>query len=88
MILSELIAYLAERKCAALPDISLRLGSDPEAVRMMLSMLERRGQVRKLPTGSACTGGCSRCDPTSIEIYEWLDIGGPKGGRAQRISPA
>gem|GEM_PF-2261003 len=39
---------------------------------MILTLLERKGQVRKLPGGTACSGGYSRCDQTSIEIYEWL----------------
>lgn len=77
MILSQLTAYLAERKRAPLIDISHRLGSDPEALRMMLRMLERKGRVRKLPGpgGIACTGGCDKCDPLSVEVYEWSGDG-------------
>lgn len=78
MILSDLTTYLADRQRAALTDISHRYGSDPDALRMMLSMLERKGLVRKLPTGTACGGGCSSCDPGSIENYEWLDTGAVK----------
>ena len=73
MILSELTAYLAEQKRAALIDISHRLGSDPDALRMMLSTLERKGRVRKLPAETACKGGCCKCDPATIEIYEWVE---------------
>ncbi|MCB2264031.1 MAG: FeoC-like transcriptional regulator [Candidatus Thiosymbion ectosymbiont of Robbea hypermnestra] len=73
MILSQLTAYLAERKRATPRDISHRLGSDPQALRMMLGMLERKGRVRKLPGpgGIACTGGCDKCDPSAIKVYEW-----------------
>lgn len=71
MILSELTDYLAEQKRAALIDISHYLGSDPEAVRRMLSMLERKGRVRKMPAGTTCAEGCCKCDAASIEIYEW-----------------
>ena len=71
MILSELTAYLAEQKRAALIDLSRRFGSDPQALRGMLSILERKGRVRKLPMGTACGDGCTQCDPASIEIYEW-----------------
>lgn len=73
MILSNLTDYLAEHKRAALTDISYHFDSDPEALRMMLSMLERKGRVRKLPAGTICGGGCSKCEPASIEIYEWVD---------------
>jgi hypothetical protein len=76
MILSDLTAYLAEQKRAALIDISHRLGSDPDALRMMLAMLERKGRVRKLPEGTLCAGGCTECDPASLEIYEWVQTDG------------
>jgi len=72
MILSELTAYLAEHKRVALTDMAYRLGSDPEALRGMLIILERKGRIRKLPAGIACGGGCSKCDSASIEIYEWV----------------
>jgi hypothetical protein len=78
MILSELTAYLAERKRVALTDLSHRFDSDPEALHGMLSMLERKGRARKLPAGATCGGGCCNCDPASIEIYEWVDIGAKK----------
>ncbi|WP_133510070.1 FeoC-like transcriptional regulator [Candidatus Thiosymbion oneisti] len=71
MILSELTAYLAERKRASLIDLSHRFGSDPEALRGMLAILERKGRARRLPAGTTCSG-CSKCDPASIEIYEWV----------------
>jgi len=68
MILSRLTAYLAERKQAALIDISHHLGADLETLRMMLTLLERKGRVRKLPGGTLCPGGCNRCDPMSVEL--------------------
>lgn len=73
MILSELTAYLAAQKRAALLDLSYRFDSDPQALRAMLAVLERKGRVRKLPGGTACGGGCSKCDPASIELYEWVE---------------
>jgi putative ferrous iron transport protein C len=75
LILSELTSYLAEQKRAALLDISNRFGSSPEALRMMLSVLERKGRVRKMPAGTPCGGGCSKCDPALVEIYEWVGTG-------------
>lgn len=73
MILSELTTYLAEQKRVALIDLSHRFGSDPEALRGMLAVLERKGRARRLPAGTACGGGCSKCDPASVEIYEWVE---------------
>lgn len=73
MILSELTNYLAEQRRAALIDLSHHFRSDPEALRGMLSLLERKGRIRKLPTGTPCSSGCGKCDSASIEIYEWVD---------------
>ena len=73
MILSELTAYLAAQKRASLIDLSHRFGSDPEALRGMLTVLERKGRARRLPAGTTCGDGCCKCDPASIEIYEWVE---------------
>lgn len=73
MILSRVNDYLRERRRATLTDMALGLGATPDALRDMLAILERKGRVRRLPTGTACGGGCSKCDPSSIELYEWMD---------------
>ena len=77
MILSELRTYLAEHQRVALIDLAHRFDTDSDALRGMLTTLERKGRVRKLPTGSACGGGCSKCDPASLEIYEWITTDAP-----------
>ena len=48
------------------------LDATPEALREMLSVLERKGRVQKLPSGTACGGGCNKCSPSDVEIYEWV----------------
>jgi DNA-binding IclR family transcriptional regulator len=72
MILSQLNQYLAANRRAALADLSQHFGAAPEALRGMLGVLERKGRVRKLPAGTACGGGCTRCEPASVELYEWV----------------
>ena len=72
MILSELTSYLAQQERVALLDLSYRFDTDTDALRGMLSILERKGRVRKLPAGTLCGTGCSKCDATTIEIYEWV----------------
>jgi len=72
MILAQIGEYLAERKRAALVDLSHHFRADPEALRGMLSLLERKGRVRRLPTGTPCGGGCSKCDPDTLEVFEWV----------------
>lgn len=73
MILSELARYLAQHKRAALIDLAHYFGSDPEALRGMLAVLERKGRVRRLPMGTPCGDGCCKCDPAAVEIFEWAE---------------
>jgi hypothetical protein len=72
MILAELADYLARHRRAALLDLSCRFESSPEALRGMLERLERKGRVRRLAGGAPCAGTCGKCDPASLETYEWL----------------
>ncbi|MGB0712056.1 MAG: FeoC-like transcriptional regulator [Gammaproteobacteria bacterium] len=72
MILSELREYLRLNGRAPLREMALHFDADPDAVRGMLETWERRGKVRKLPSGTACDGGCTQCAPENVEIYEWI----------------
>lgn len=71
MILSQLRDYLKTHRRAALADMALHFRTDPDALRGMLGKWIAKGRVEKLPSGTPCGGGCCRCDPQSIEIYEW-----------------
>ncbi len=73
MILSELARFLADQRRAALIDLAHHFRLDPEALRGMLAVLERKGKVRKLPVGTPCGEGCCKCDPASVEIFEWVE---------------
>lgn len=71
MIFSDIRRYLKQRGQAAVYDLAVHFNSEPDAIRGMLGEWERRGMVRRLPQGTACAGGCSKCDPATVEIYEW-----------------
>lgn len=71
MIISRLEQYVREHRRAALTDMAIGLDANPDALRHMLGMLERKGRVRRLPSGTPCGGGCTKCHPTTIELYEW-----------------
>ncbi|EIJ33575.1 FeoC-like transcriptional regulator [Thiothrix nivea] len=73
MMLSKVVDYLRERKRASVQDMSYALVATPDALTAMLATLERKGRVRRLPSGTACGGGCSKCDPHTVDIYEWVD---------------
>ncbi len=71
MILSELSVYLREHKRAPLTDLANRFDADPDALRGMLETWMQKGKVSKLENNSTC-GGCCKCDPASLEVYEWV----------------
>jgi hypothetical protein len=71
MIVSRLSTYLQQHQRASLHDMALGLDTDAEALRHMLSVLERKGRVKRLPSGTPCSGGCGKCQPDTVEIYEW-----------------
>ena len=88
MILSELCSYLAQRRQAPLVDLAHRFDSSPEALRAMLEVLARKGRVRRIENGAACASSCCKCDPASVETYEWVDPAGETEPRASNPTPA
>ena len=72
MILSELTSNLTERRRASLADIANRFDTEADVLRGMLATLERKGRVRTLAV-RACGGGCSKCEPTSLDLYEHIE---------------
>lgn len=72
MILSDLTGYLSEHRRVALLDLSYRFDANPDALRGMLAMLERKGRVRRIQGAAACTSSCSKCNPETMETYEWV----------------
>lgn len=73
MILSELRDYLRTHRRAALSDMALHLGTEPDALRGMLDKWIAKGKVQRLPSGTPCDGGCCQCDPNTTEIHEWKE---------------
>lgn len=71
MILSRLNDILRQHRRLSIGDLAHRLDADPEVLRAMLAVLERKGRVRRLPGGTPC-GGCCKCDPATVELYEWM----------------
>jgi DeoR/GlpR family transcriptional regulator of sugar metabolism len=79
MILADITGYLADHKQAALTDMAYRFGASPDALRGMLAVLERKGRVRRIANGAACTSGCCKCDQATVETYEWVGSAPPGG---------
>jgi hypothetical protein len=73
MILSDVKRYLQPRRQTTLADLALHLRAQPDAVREMLLVWERKGRVRRLPVPAGCGGACTRCDPAAVEVYLWVE---------------
>ena len=73
MILSEVRNYLAENRRVSLRDMVYRFGTDADALRGMLAVLQRKGKVRQLPPKAGCGDSCCKCDPASLELFEWIE---------------
>ncbi len=67
-------SFMQERSTATLAEISLHLGAEPEAVRGMIAVWERKGRMTKVPL--PC-GSCTQCDTATSEIYQWLRESAP-----------
>lgn len=85
MILSDLKGYLEARGQASLADMALHLRAEPDAVREMLAVWERKGRVRRAPTPVGCGGACTQCDPAAVEVYLWVRAGA--GSQAPTLPP-
>jgi hypothetical protein len=74
MILSELRDYLKGRQHVSLRDLSLHFNIDADALRGMLQIWIAKGRVRKVAaeSRSECGTSCCQCDPSILEIYEWV----------------
>ena len=71
MILSDIRSYMREHRCVSITDLSHRFESQPDAVRGMLANWVSKGRVRRVEFSQHC-GGCTRCDISKSEIYEWV----------------
>ena len=72
MILAQITTYLREHGRASVANLAVGLRATPQAVEGMLTTLERKGLVRRLPTCASCTKGCGGCDLASLLVYEWV----------------
>lgn len=79
MILSRLSDCLRQQGRASLAELAQGVGASAEALAPMLATLERKGRVRRLPPGSSCGKSCCKCDPTTLELYEWAGAAPERG---------
>lgn len=70
-MLQDIQTYIATHNTVSLQDLSLRFHIDSAALTPMLQRLSRKGRIRQLPMPEKCEG-CTCCDLTSLECYEWI----------------
>lgn len=69
--------HLQARGSCSLADLALHFNTTPDAMRGMLSHWLRKGRV--VQEGAGCSsgcGGCTSCDPATLEFYRWQDRSG------------
>lgn len=69
-MLSEIRAYIIEHGRVCMADLVNRFDAQPEALRGMLEMLIAKQRIALVQSEMNC-GGCAKCDPELLEIYEW-----------------
>jgi predicted ArsR family transcriptional regulator len=70
MLIDRLRDTLQQHERASVQDLSLALGMTPEALRALLSTLERKGRVHKLTAQTHC-GDCCKCNADALDVYAW-----------------
>ncbi len=78
MILADIRDYLQQRGQCSLSDIALHFDTDADAVRGMLNIWIKKGKVEKRAATASCGTSCQSCDPTTTEMYFWLETAQPK----------
>ncbi len=73
MDLIQVKQYLRERRGVPLQDVALHFKVDVETVRPLLDVWINKGKVRKHAGTVAICKGCCKCDPATIETYEWME---------------
>lgn len=73
MDLVQLKQYLRQRKVVPLQDMALHFRVDVETVRPLLEVWINKGKVRKRAGAEGACQGCCKCDPATIETYEWIE---------------
>jgi hypothetical protein len=71
MLLSDINRYFATHQRACLSDLINHFDVDAEAIKPMLAMLAAKGRIAPITTSNNC-GGCTKCDPNGLVIYEWV----------------
>ncbi len=73
MDLIQIKHYLRGRKIAPLQDVAWHFQADVETVRPLINVWINKGKVRRYMEYAPTCKGCCKCDPSAMELYEWLE---------------
>ncbi len=63
--------YLQGKGLVAMKDVALHFNQNADTVRPLLDIWVSKGKVKRAET-KACGKGCCKCDPATLELYEWV----------------
>ena len=69
MILQQVLALIEARRVIGVSEIAAEVGSSTDAVRSMLSTLQRRGLVHRHEAVQGCGSTCHQCAQAEVELY-------------------
>jgi len=72
MMLLDIKEHLRTNGSTAVRDLALKFNITQEKAKSMLEHWVKKGLIRKQAPGSLCQSGCRSCEPSTIEIYEWI----------------
>lgn len=73
MLLIQLKQHLQTHRLVSLADMVRDFNADPSVLRDMLQHWINKGRVRQLNKTMLCRTKCLKCDPLTIELYEWIE---------------
>lgn len=73
MLLIQLKQHLQFKRLVSMLDMVKNFHVDPCVLRDMLQHWIRKGKVRQYSKTSLCGSKCIKCDPLTIEMYQWVE---------------
>ncbi len=71
MDLIQVKQYIRERGIAPLQDVAVHFRVDVDTIKPLLEVWVQKGKTRKHSGSTRACKGCCKCDPATLEAYEW-----------------
>jgi hypothetical protein len=74
MSLLDIKQYMMRVRLASLSSLCSLFNQDADTLRCMLRHWINKGKVRQCMKQPACGSKCFKCAPSTIELYEWVEV--------------